>query len=302
MSQAKILVIGSYIAGLTMRTDNFPVEGQTVMGYDYVAMHGGKGSNQAVACARLGAEVAFAGCVGDDSFGKRAVELFETEGVEHTYTKICEGAATGVGFILINKEGENIITLDTAACKLMDSRYVDTLKDVIKEYDIILMQQEIPMEGVLRGAQLAKEAGKMVVLNPAPYCPIPDEVFPLLSVIVPNEGEARQMVGLNPDDESVPKEEVARRIREMGVENVVITLGKKGAYYCTANESGHLPARPVKAVDTTGAGDTFTASLTVALGEGKGFAEAIEFAQKAAAFSVCSYGVIESLPYRKDIY
>ncbi len=301
MKQAKILIVGSYLAGLTMRMDEFPIAGQTLIGYQYQAMHGGKGSNQAVACARLGAQAAFAGCVGDDMFGRKAIELFEAEGVDHTYTQVRKDASTGVGFILVNKHGENMITLDTAACQTMNAAFADGLKDVIQNYDIVLAQQEIPMEAVLETAILTKQAGKTFILNPAPYRALPDEIFRLIDVLVPNEGEARQIAGLESGDDSVSAKKIAEAIREKGVANVVITLGAKGVYYLTADNSGYAEVRRVDAVDTTGAGDTFTAALAVSLGEGNDMQSAVAFAQYAASITVCGYGVIESLPYRHQI-
>lgn len=301
MHQAKILIVGSYLVGLTMRMDTFPVVGQTLIGYQYQAMHGGKGSNQAVACARLGAQTAFAGCVGNDTFGMKALELFKGEGVDCTYTQVREDASTGVGFILVNRNGENMITLDTAACKCMNAEFADGLKDAINDYDIVLVQQEIPMEAVLETAKLTKQAGKKFILNPAPYCTLPEEIYGLIDVLVPNEGEARQIIGLKPEDESVGEEEIADMIRKKGVANVVITLGEKGVFYRTADDGGYVAARKVDAVDTTGAGDTFTAALSVALGEGNDMQSAVAFAQQAASISVCKYGVIESLPFRQQM-
>lgn len=301
MKQANILVFGSYLAGLTMRVRAFPAAGETVMGHSYAALHGGKGSNQAVAAARLGAKVRFAGCVGDDALGHGAMALFAQEGVDTTFSRVCKDMPTGVGFILVDDAGENQITLDTGACKCMDAAFALAASDAIRACDTLLMQLETPLDGVLQAARLARDAGKMIILNPAPYQTLPPSIFPLLDLITPNRGEARQMLGLSASDASAAPDELADGIRALGARNVVITLGGEGAYFAGEHDRGLCPACPVCPVDTTGAGDTFSAALAVALCEEKDLREAICFAQHAAALSVQKYGVIDSLPYRAEV-
>lgn len=296
-----ILVIGSYLAGLTMRVPAFPVAGETLLGSDYSAMHGGKGSNQAVACARLGAQAAFAGCVGRDAFGEGMLRLHAAEGVDTTHTRAIDEYPTGCGFILVNDAGENIITLDTGACKAMEPALAQHLKQAIAGSAMVLMQLEIPSETVAACAHMAASLGVPVLLNPAPFAPLPQDIYPHLNLVTPNLGEARRMLGLAPEDDALPPPELARRIHALGIEQVVLTLGNQGAYFLTGTEEGHVPAVKVQAVDTTGAGDTFAAALAVALTEGRSLKEAVVFAAHAAALSVTRYGVIDSLPYRSDV-
>lgn len=301
MKQTNILVFGSYLVGLTMRVKQFPLAGETLLGYDYSAMHGGKGSNQAVACARLGARARFAGCVGDDAFGQGALALYREEGVDSSLTTVTRALPTGVGFILVNDQGENVITLDVGACKLVDAAFAERVRSEIACADMLLLQLEVPVEGVLRAAEIAHEAGRPALLNPAPYCALPRQIFKLLDVITPNQSEARRMLGLAPDDASLPPEQLARGILDLGIKRAVITLGGAGACFADAGGVRTQAAPRVTPVDTTGAGDTFTAALAVALCEGGSLEQAVGFAQRAAAISVTRYGVIGSLPRRSEL-
>lgn len=300
MKRARIAVIGSYLAGLTMRVPRFPAPGETLIGSGYTAFHGGKGSNQAVACARLGAEVSFASCVGQDALGQAALSLYEREGVNAGSVRLLTEAPTGVGFILVNEAGENVITLDLGACGRMGPESVEPLEELIRASDMVLCQLEIPLETVCRAAQIAGQVGTPLLLNPAPFQELPRALLSQVSVFTPNEGEAKRMCGLTEGDAAEP-EVLASQILDMGVERLVITLGARGAYCAQGDHREFLPAQRVQAVDTTGAGDTFSAALAVALCEGRTLCEAVAFAQRAAALAVGRYGVIEALPYRREL-
>ncbi|NLG25442.1 MAG: ribokinase [Clostridiales bacterium] len=296
-----ICVFGSYLVGMTMRVPRFPVAGETLKGADFGALHGGKGSNQAIACARLGARAAFAGCVGDDGFGRAALDLFRDEHVRADMVRVAPDVPTGVGFILVNDAGENVITLDTGACRRMTPEMARACAGDIRACDMLLLQLEIPVDASLEAARIAKEAGVPVLLNPAPYAPLPREFFPLIDILTPNQGEARALLGLSPEDGSVSDECLTGRLIDLGIPSVAITRGSSGVVLGCAGRITTHPAYRVPALDTTGAGDTFTAGLAVALTEGQSMAEAIDFAQRAAALCVTRYGVIASLPTRAEV-
>lgn len=300
MKQTRILVVGSYLAGLTMRVPRFPAPGETLIGSGYQAFHGGKGSNQAVACARLGAHVSFAGSIGRDGFGNNALELFRREGIDVSHLQVRNDALTGVGFILVNERGENVITLDLGACGKMEPDFVQSLTDLIQQADMVLCQLEIPLETVELTARLSQKAGTPFLLNPAPWRELPYSLLKRVSVLTPNAVEAKCMCGFEQTD-AVEPEALAERILGMGVACLVITLGAQGAYYAQGSNRGFAAAKQVQVVDTTGAGDTFSAALAIALCEGKDIERAVDFAQRAAAISVGRYGVIEVLPYRHEV-
>lgn len=303
MKKPVITVVGSYAAGLTMMTRRFPTSGETLMGWNYRQMHGGKGSNQAVECARLGADVNFIACLGKDVMGDSAVDLYRQEGIDCSNVKFSENLPTGVGFIIVNEHGHNIITLDMGANKDLTPGYVQEKEEVIASSDVCLIQLEISPETVAAAASIAAGNGVRVILNPAPYQKLPDTIWNTIDILTPNEKEAKLLLGYGPDEEiGIP--ELAYGILSKGVNNVIITLGGRGAYYAAGNEGGNcgfIPAKKVNVVDTTGAGDTFSSALGVATSEGKNLHDAVLFASAAAALSVTRYGVIESMPYRGEV-
>ena len=300
-STPRIAVIGSYAVGMTMMCEAFPIGGETVPGHDFVAVHGGKGSNQAVAARRAGAEVLYGGCVGNDSFGDGAVKLHQDEGIDARFLlRSRKGMSTGVGFVIVNAQGENEIVIDFAASNEFSPRDVDDILPELKNCALLLMQLESDMDTVLYAAKKCGENGIPFVLNPAPFRPLPEGLLGLCTYLTPNQTEARQLLGLSPDDPT-DDEEIARRIHALGVKNVVMTLGSDGAMIVNDSICKRIPGIRVDAVDTTGAGDTFSAAFCVALGEGKAPEEAIRFANVAAGLAVTKYGVVESIPTREEI-
>ncbi|APC09281.1 ribokinase [Neomoorella thermoacetica] len=300
MTKPKITVVGSYAVGMTMSTAKFPVSGETVIGHNFKVLHGGKGSNQAVAIARLGGDVSFVACLGDDYYGRNALELYTQEKVDASFVRLVKDSYTGVGFIIVNNDGQNIIVLDPGANNMLTSEDVERAEEIIASSAAVLMQLEISPGIVAYTAQLARQYGVQVVLNPAPYQPLPDEVLPRIDILIPNETEARLLAGLPSDDDS-PIEEVGMAILAKGVGKVIITLGAEGALLVTGEEIYHIPGKEVDVVDTTGAGDTFSAALTMAVAEGKDIKKAMDFAVRAAALAVTKYGVIPALPYRHEV-
>ena len=301
MKKAKIAVIGSYAVGMTIACDHFPVKGETVQGNNFKLMHGGKGSNQAVGASRLGAEVLYGGCVGDDAFGNMCYGLYKDEHMDTSFIRKSEkGTSTGVGLIYVDKHGENEIVIDLAANLEFSTEDIDRMMPRIKECELVLMQLEINPETVLYTAKKCREHGITFVLNPAPYREIPGELLKYCDYLTPNETEARLLLGLSSEEE-LSNIELAKRICGLGVRNVVMTLGSEGALYLNNTKTEVISGIKVKAVDTTGAGDTFSAAFCVGLAEGKEPEQAIGFANVAAGLAVMKYGVIESIPYRETV-
>ena len=295
-----ITVAGSYAVGMTMKTKRFPVSGETLLGSDFAALHGGKGSNQAIEAARLGAEVNFIGCVGRDPFGDMAVELYKEEGINYSHMKRSGKFSTGVGFVLVDEAGHNVIVIDFGANNDICREDINKAETTIAKSNILLVQLEICMEAVEYVIEIAKRHAVKVVLNPAPFQPVSDKLLGMTDVITPNETEARLLVGLKPD-EAISELEVGKKLLERGVRTAIITLGSRGAMIVADSYNEIVPVREVKVVDTTGAGDTFSSSLSVALAEGRPLRDAVEFAGAAASLSVMKYGVVSSLPYRKEV-
>jgi|SRR5579872_1465966 ribokinase len=296
-----IVVVGSYATGLTMKVDRIPGPGETLLGTGYRVDYGGKGSNQAVGCARLGAEVRFVAKIGRDSFGDMALGLYREEDVDVGFLKRSADAPTGVGFIVVEaKSGQNSIAIDPGANELLRAADVSKAARAFKSASVILTQLEIPVEAAEQALKVGRSVGAVTILNPAPVRPLPASVLRLVDVLTPNEKEARVLAGRSPD-RFVEAENVARDLIRSGVKQVVMTLGEKGALLVKASAQKHFPAIGVRAVDTTGAGDAFNAGLAVALAQGRTIEEAVQFAIITGAMAVMKEGVIPSLPRREEV-
>jgi ribokinase len=298
LSVPRIAVVGSYATGLTMRVHRIPGAGETLLGSGYRVDFGGKGSNQAVGCARLGARVDFVARIGKDSFGDMALGLYRDEGIDVTHLKRSAEAPTGVGFIVVEaKSGQNCIVLDPGANELLTAADVSAAASVLKSAAVVLTQLEIPAEAAEAGLTIGRTAGVVTILNPAPVRPLPASLLEMVDVLTPNETEARVLAGRAPDD-SIDPEIVAHELIGRGVKQVVMTLGENGALLVSSSECRRLPAVRVRAVDTTGAGDAFNAGLATALAHGASLEEAVQFAVIVGAMAVTKDGVIPSLPRR----
>ena len=301
MADTDISVIGSYLVGMTMRVPRFPASGETIAGHSAVKLHGGKGSNQAVGCARLGGRVRFLTALGDDAFGREALELYKAEGVEHGRILISGDEYTGIGFVIVDDTGENIITIDPGANRLITPAFVDEKWEYIRDCGIIMMQMEVDTATVAHVLKRAKEEGIYALLNPAPYSTLPQECWQHVYLATPNEGEMRQILNL-PLNAEAEHHLLARRLHSLGCENIVLTLGSKGAFVsCSNGVQEYIRADEVKAIDTTGAGDCFSAALAVSIMNGSSIKEGAEYAVRAAGICVTRYGVIEALPYLHEI-
>lgn len=296
-----ITVLGSYGIAMTIKTSAFPVSGETVIGHDFAMLHGGKGANQAIGCARMGKDVFFYSCIGRDEIGEKAMELFAEEGIDVSAMRYSEINSTDVGLVMVDEKGDNRIIIQYSACNEITPEDIERLKSQIEQSDLVVTQFEMAAETVAHISQICKEVHTELLLNPAPYREAPEQLMKNgCAYITPNESEARQMLGLASDD-SRTNEEIARMLLARGIKNVIMTMGEEGALI--ANEDGirHIEGIKVDAVDTTGAGDTFTAALAVALSEGKALEEAVCFANAAGALAVTKYGVVEAIPYRKEV-
>lgn len=294
----RVTVVGSFAVGLTLRTDRFPVPGETRIGGDFDQGPGGKGSNQAVQAARLGAETRFVGALGGDDFAEMGRRLWAAEGVEPRLKTV--QVNTGVGFIILNAEGENFIVLDPGANHRLEPGDLDEIYPLIQDSDVVITQLEIPVETAVRALELARRAGVVGILNPAPAAPIPLDTLGLAHVVTPNETELRVLLGL-PADDPTDSLSLCGRLLEAGVETVVLTRGSRGALIVTREETVEIPAFPVSVVDTTGAGDAFSGALAVALAEGRPLAEAARFAAAAGAMACTALGVIPALARREQV-
>ncbi len=296
----RITVIGSSNTDMVIKTTKLPVPGETILGGNFFMNPGGKGANQAVAASRLGGKVSFVAKTGDDIFGKQAKQLFESEGVNTDYMFTDSENPSGVALITVDANAENCIVVAPGANSYLDKADIEKAREEILRSDIILMQLEIPIETVNYAADIAFNAGKKVILNPAPACELPDELLRKLYIITPNETEAELLTGIKVTDLATA-EIAARALRKKGVKIVIITLGSKGAFFYAEEGFKIVPAPKVVAVDTTAAGDVFNGALAVAISEGMELEKAIELANKAASIAVTRLGAQSSAPYWKEL-
>ena len=295
----KIIVVGSANTDMVVKADKLPLPGETVMGGIFFMNAGGKGANQAVAAARLGGKVTFVAKVGNDIFGKQTINGLNKEGVETTYIFEDDNAPSGTALITVNNEGENCIVVAPGANANLSPEDVETVP-IMTEAEIILVQLEIPMETIAFIINKAKANGQKVILNPAPAQSLTDELLDGLFLITPNETEATLLTGINVHDKTTAAQ-AADFLQRKGIQNVVITLGKQGAYLQTHNLKILVDAPSVQPIDTTAAGDTFSGAIAVAIAENMDWEQAIRFACQAASISVTRLGAQASVPYRNEI-
>jgi ribokinase len=300
MAGHDVVVVGSLNMDLVVRTARLPVAGETVTGKGFATIPGGKGANQAVAAARLGARTAMIGCVGDDAFGEALRAGLEADGIDCRAVQRVAGVATGVALIEVDDAGHNHIVVVPGGNGRLDPARVEANDALLAGARMVVLQLEVPLETVRFVAARARALGKVVVLNPAPARPLPGELLACLDYLVPNELEAAALTGL-PVNSPAAAVEAARRLRALGPANVIVTLGAAGAVAVTAEGVTHHPARPVVAVDSTAAGDTFIGGLCAALVEGRSLERAIAFAQAAAAVSVTRPGAQSSIPRKAEV-
>lgn len=300
MTKARIIVVGSSNTDMVIRTDRFPKPGETILGHDFFMNQGGKGANQAVAAARLGGDIIFVSCVGDDVFGKTALQSLQEEDIDVSYIRIDQEVPSGVAVITIDQTGENNIVVAPGANAALIPEDMNHVLTLIEKDSFVLIQLEIPIETVTYLVKQANRRGAKVILNPAPAQPLPGELFHKIYLMTPNEEEASLLTGIAVND-MASAQGAAENLIERGVQNVVITMGNKGALALYDSENIFIEAQKVIAVDTTAAGDVFNGALVVALSEGSPIHEALKFASTAAAIAVTRLGAQSSSPFRKEI-
>ncbi|MEI7424159.1 MAG: ribokinase [Prolixibacteraceae bacterium] len=295
----KIIVVGSANTDMVVKTDRLPLPGETKLGGTFFMNAGGKGANQAVASARMGGNVTLVTKVGNDIFGKQTIVGLKNENIDTDYVFIDEGAPSGTALIMVNEEGENCIVVAPGANANLLPVDLEKVKN-ITEAEIILMQLEIPMETIAFVAKNAKANNQKVVINPAPAQKLDDELLNGLFLITPNETEASLLTGITVHDETTASQ-AAEAFLSKGVQNVIITLGKQGAYFQNDILKLKINAPIVQALDATAAGDTFSGAIAVAITEKMDWENAIKFAVEAASISVTRLGAQASIPFKKDI-
>jgi len=296
----KIVVLGSTNTDMVIAGKKIPVPGETISGGKFLMNPGGKGANQAVAVARLAARkgaCVFVAKVGDDLFGRETAVRMKKDGIDAKLI-VDRKEPSGTALILVSPNGQNVISVALGANGTLSPQDIAPFRKEIENAAALLLQLETPLETVLTAAKWASERGVSVILNPAPAAKLPKELYKCLDWITPNETEAELLTGVKVTDAKSAQKAVEVFLKR-GVKNVIVTMGAKGVYCGVCRRL--LPAKKVKAVDCVAAGDTFNGAFVVALAEGKPCAEAIAFAQKAAAISVTRPGAQSSVPFRREL-
>ncbi len=292
--QPKIVVVGSINMDLVAQANHLPQPGETVIGSQYQYCPGGKGANQAVAAARLGAEVTLIGQVGEDEAGTQLLAGLKRDQIHIHAVARTSSYGSGLAVVTVDPKGENTIVVIPGANQGVDQAYVQKASQSFAGADVVLLQLEIPMSGVIEAARQGHQAGAKVMLNPSPFQSLPSELLAHVHVLVLNQLESQKMTGYSEPDAS------ANVLLKQGFETVVITVGSNGAWVADQimEHLMHVPGIQVQAVDSTGAGDAFTGALAVALAERQEISAALQFANRAGAYAATVLGAQPSLPYR----
>lgn len=296
MESGGILVVGSINQDFVLRVERRPSPGETVTGADLSLSPGGKGANQAVAAARLGARVAMLGRVGDDPFGPPLVQNLEENGVDTEYVKPVPGTSTGSAFITVTPDGENSIVVSPGANRRLDTEAVEEAGETLRRCGVMLAQMEVPVEAIARAAEISGNAGARVVLNLAPPREIPGPMLTLADPLIVNEHEAAFLLG-----KRVEAREAVAKLCALGPRSTVITLGTSGAVGGGGEHTFHKPAPTVSAVDTTGAGDAFAGALAARLSGGATLEEAVGYAVRAGAAAATREGAQGAMPSAQEL-
>lgn len=298
MDTTRVVVIGSLNMDIVVETEQYPQVGETLMGQRVAFTPGGKGANQAVAAARLGAETTMIGAVGSDAFGEELLRSLQDSGVNVDGVKRLDGVATGTAVISVVSGDNSIIVIPGANYKVKPSD-IDIHEDKLRQADIVLLQLEIPVETVSYAAKKAKSLGKTVVLNPAPAQPLPDELIACVDYITPNRTELGRYTEMGTDGEEL--ERAMQAMKAKGAAHVVTTLGDAGSAYL--DDDGNLrtiPGYSVEVIDTTGAGDCYNAGLAVSLARGLSLPESIRYATLVSALAVTKFGAQKGMPTKEE--
>ena len=297
---ASIAVVGSLNMDLIIRSPRIPRPGETILGGELHTVPGGKGANQAVAAARLGARVSMIGRVGQDAFAAPLLDNLIADDIDHSFVLQDAKSATGVALIVVDDNGENSIVVSSGANMRLSPVHVEAAEAAIAAADVLVLQLEVPLDTVIRSAELARAHGVQVVLNPAPAQPLPPKLLPMIDVLVPNESEAALLTGM-PTGTRAEAAEAVDELLGSGVGTVILTLGERGALPARKGEMQIVPAFEVEPVDTTAAGDAFVAGLAVALAEGRELYEAVRWGNAAGGLAATKLGAQTSLPTRQAL-
>lgn len=299
-TQPRILVIGSFMMDLVVRTPRAPKEGETIIGTSFNRFPGGKGANQAVAVARLGARVTMAGKLGQDVFGDQMLAALQQEGVATEHVLRDEQASTGIGSIVLDDQGKNRIVVVPGANLKYSLADLAALEPVVAAHDLVMLQLEMDVEVVKAAAQMGRKHGVPVMLNPAPARDLDDAFFAAVDFLTPNETEAQLLTGVTVHDVDSARQ-AALQLLARGLRHVVITLGDKGALLATGDRTQHVPGFSVHTVDTVAAGDAFNGALATKIAQGFSLEEAVVYANAVGALAVTRPGAIPSLPTAQEV-
>ncbi|MDO5033504.1 MAG: ribokinase [Eubacteriales bacterium] len=298
---SKVVVVGSFVVDLMARAPHLPGPAETVKGDFFQRGPGGKGFNQGVAAFKSGAEVTMVSKVGQDSLAAVALDHMRELKMSQEYMFVSPEVGTGVALIMVDEQtSQNQIVVVPGACNTITPAELASIEPLLKEAEFLLLQLEINPEVNAQVVELARELGVKVIMNTAPYAPVPDELLRQLWLVTPNEVEAEGLTGLKVDSEAKARE-AAQLLKNRGIANVIITMGAQGVFVSTAEREAFIPAYEVEAIDSTGAGDAFNGGLLTALAEGKNLFAAAEFANATAALSVQKLGTTPSMPWRSEI-
>lgn len=299
-SRPRIVALGSINMDLVAEAPALPRPGETVMGDGFAALPGGKGANQAVAAARLGADVRMVGRVGDDVFGPLLIADLEANGVDVSDVTATPGSSSGIAVILLDDARQNYIVGIYGANMACDAVQVEAARRALDGADALLLQMEIPFEVSLAAAQIARRMGVRVLFDPAPPSAIPSSSYEFFDIVAPNQSEAEALTGVVVDGLDAAHE-AARILRSRGARTALVKLGEGGVVYSSDEGSGHVAAFQVEAVDTVAAGDGFAGALAVALAEGRPLEPALRFASAAGALVVTRRGARDAMPHRAEV-
>ena len=295
-----LVVFGSINMDLTTYVPRLPQLGETLRASSYITVPGGKGLNQAVAAARLGAPVKFIGRVGNDTFGREVLEIISTEKVDTSLIQLDPAHATGLAVISVDENADNCITIISGANLALDKDEIEKARIVLESAAVLLVQLETNMDATMQVVQIAHELEVKVVFDPAPAQTIPAERYHEIDVITPNEIETEILLGIRPTDEATAFR-AADEFLKRGVGTAVIKLGPRGVYFKNAQGSGFVAPYPVKAIDSVAAGDAFNGGIGVALLEGKSMTEAVRWGAGAGALAITRKGAMPAMPYRSEL-